>query len=239
MSRSFPIALAVLAALSVQIARAADDIHAHADRVSGQVKGKGQDVVVLEGNVLVTHGKTTIAADRAVYDKEAGSLVFTGTVRLAHEGVAVEARELVYLRRTKEGTFRGDVRLSRSEEKGADGKAAKDAFALTCAELVFAAEKNDFTARGQAALVHKDFSATADEIVYDDEHQELKLSGEPQLIHKDETIKASEIVISVENDTFRIVKAEITFIVEEKSGGTEPAGTDAAATTGGNMPPAT
>ena len=230
-------ALTGVLALARPAVRATDDIHARADRVTGQVKGKGQDLVVLEGDVRVTQGKTTILAERAVYDKEAGTILFTGSVQLAHEGIQVAAKELLYHRGTKEGTFRGEVRLAREEEKDKDGKVTKDAFALTCAEMDFAAEKKSFTARGQASLEHKDFSATAGEISYDDEHQELRLRQEPTLLHKDETIKAEEIAIAVEGDTFKIIKAEITFIVEEEEGGKKEESTSGGATDGGSTPP--
>ncbi len=219
-------------------ARAADDIHAWADRVSGQVKGKGQDLVVLEGNVRITQGKTEILADRAAYDKNAGTILFTGRVQLAHEGIQVTAQELLYHRASKEGTFRGEVRLARKEEKDEGGKTTKDAFTLTCAEMDFAAEKKSFTARGQAVLEHKDFSATAGEISYDDEHQELRLRQEPTLKREDETIRAEEIVVAVEEDTFKIIKAEITFTVEEEEEGEkgETSATDGAPG-GGSTPP--
>lgn len=235
---------AVLAAALVlarpAAARAADDIHARADKVTGQVKGKGQDLVVLEGDVRITQGKTRILADRAAYDKGAGTILFTGRVQLAHEGIEVTAQELLYDRDSKEGTFRGAVKLTRVEEKGEGGKAAKDAFTLACAEMDFAAEKKSFTARGQAVMEHKDFSATAGEIAYDDEHQELRLSGEPTLKREDETIEAEEIAIAVEEDTFRIIKAAITFIVEEEKGEKKKNGEASAnggAPGGGSAPP--
>ena len=218
-------------------ARAADDIHARADRVSGQVKGKGQDLVVLEGNVRITQGKTVILADRAAYDKNAGTILFTGRVQLAHEGIEVTAQELLYHRDSKEGTFHGGVRLTREGEKDEGGKSTKDAFTLTCAEMDFAAEKKSFTARGQAVLEHKEFSATAGEIGYDDEHQELLLKQEPTLKREDETIEAEEIVIAVEEDTFKILKAEITFTVEEEEKGQGEASANGGAPGDGSTPP--
>ncbi|MGQ9778353.1 MAG: LptA/OstA family protein [Bacillota bacterium] len=215
---------------------AADEIRARADRVSGQIKkDKDQEIVVLEGHVTITHGQTTIETERAVYDKTAGTLRCTGGVRLVHEGIEVEAEELVYLRRTKEGTFRSGVRLSRQEEKNAEGKVTKEPFTLTCRELVFAAEGKQFTARGEAEMVHAEFVATAEEIAYDDARQELRLTGSPRLVHGDETVEAEEIVIAVEKDTFTLYRAKIDFLVKEEENAAATAGA-ASGPTGGSKP---
>lgn len=216
----------VIAALTGMLAAmpglaAEDDIHARADKVSGQIKGKGRDVVKLEGNVRIAHGRTEILGEQAVYDKEAGILTVQGNVSLSHEGIRVDADELIYQRRTKEGTFRGRVRLAREEEKDESGRTTKDAFTITSDELVFAAEQKSFAARGGAAMEHREFSARAEEIIYDDAHQELQLSGSPSLTHGDERILGEQILISVEGDSFKILKAEITFMVGDENGGGE------------------
>lgn len=214
-SRVFALVMGLLCCLSSPLL-AADEIRARADRVSGQIKKKDQEIVVLEGHVVITHGKTTIETERAVYDKTAGTLQCTGGVRLVSEGIEVEAEELVYLRRTKEGTFRSGVRLSRQEEKDAAGKVTKDPFTLTCRELVFAAEGKQFTARGEAEMVHAEFVAAAEEIAYDDARQELRLTGSPRLVHGDETVEAEEIVIAVEKNTFILYRAKIDFVIKEE-----------------------
>ncbi|MGE5549035.1 MAG: LptA/OstA family protein [Bacteroidota bacterium] len=223
--------IALVLALTHAFGQAAEEIRAHADRVSGQIKGKGNETIVLEGDVTITQGSTVIQAEKAVYDKDGGSIVLTGGVQLKQKETTVFAEELIYLRRTKDGTFRGGVRLTREEEKDETGKVTKDGFSLNADELVFASEKQSFTAKGHVSMEHKDFSATADEMRYDDEHQELTLTGAPTLTHKDEIIKAEQITISVENDTFRLVKADITFTVEEKDEKAPPAETDAGAAT--------
>jgi len=219
-------------------AAAADEIRARADRVTGQIKKKDQEVVILEGNVFITHGSTTIESSRAVYDKTAGTLHCTEGVRLHEEGLEVEAEELVYFRRTKEGTFRRRVKLVRREEKDAEGKVTKEPFSLTCQELDFAAEGKRFTARGEATMIHAEFVATAETIAYDDARQELRLTGTPRLVHGDEKVEAEEIVIAVEKDTFTLYRARIDFLLKEKEEEEAKENGDAGAGPGdGNKPP--
>ncbi len=217
-------------------ALAEEEIRARADRVTGQIKGKGQEMITLEGNVVIRQGKTVIEADLVVYDKTAGSMVVTGHVLLTQDDVEVEADKLIYQRQTKQGTFLGQVHLSRLETKDASGNVTKDGFSLTSDELAIDVEKKSFKARGRANLVHKDFTALAEEMDYDDEHQELILKGQPSLTHKDEVIKAEQIAIAVEADTFTLNNAEITFQVEQTQEKKEPSAESA--TTGGSKPPA-
>lgn len=180
----------------------------------GSIKGDHGDEVIMEGDVRAIQDKTSMRSDRAVYDKRAGTISFRGQVELVREDLTIKAAELDYRRADEEGAFRGEVLLVRKEEKDAAGKVIKDGFSLRCAEMTFAAERKDFTARGGVLLEEARFRASAEEMRYNDRAQELTLLGEPRLTRGDETAEAGTIVVSVQKHTFKLIQAIIGFKVE-------------------------
>ncbi len=112
--------------------------------------------------------------------------------------------------------FDGHATLNRPKQTAKNGK-AKEPFSLNCQQLEFRVETRDFTASGEVALEHSDFTGTAERVEYLDQFQELIFIGNARLKRpKGEEIHGERVKILMNEKSFTVVKGvNLSFEVSE------------------------
>lgn len=164
-----------------------------------------QQTLHFRGQVRIVQGSTTLNTEDTVVDLNLKILRFEEPLESTYPDLRIASGGLEYDYDKKTGTFRKDVMLERTAVKGEGDKQAKDPFKLTCSDLYFDSETQNFTAKNQARLEHREFTGSADSIEYDDRLQQLTFKGHAYIKRPEgEEIKGDRILIDLRNQNFRV-----------------------------------
>jgi lipopolysaccharide export system protein LptA len=175
-----------------------------------------QQKMIFKGAVEVVQdsdqgSETTIRGKTVELDLTRKALIIPEQAESSEPDVNITGGELDYNYDRKIGTFKKQVVLNRLEVKGSNQKTKKDPFKLNANELSFDSDTNNFVARGNGTLEHKEFNGTADLIEYDDAAQTLIFEGNAILKRpKGESIKGEWIRINLDEETFTVRNKAVT-----------------------------
>ena len=164
-----------------------------------------QQTLHFQEKVRIVQGSTTLNTEDTVVELNQKTLRFEKPLESTYPDVRIAAGGLEYDYDKKAGTFKKDVVLERTAVQAEGDKQAKDPFKLTCADLYFDSETQNFTAKSQARLEHREFTGSADSIEYDDRLQQLTFKGHAYIKRpKGEEIKGDRILIDLRTQNFRV-----------------------------------
>lgn len=185
-------------------------------------------VWTLEGNIVITHGETTIWASRAEVNVEAGTAVITGGVKLVHDdatitGNALSARFKEDKVVVTEGVtvIKGDASTQgkaqgsgKAGSQGGPDKSGEEQLKLTCARLELDTETRDFIAEGDVTVQRGDTTARASRAQYFAADKRVDLIGGVLAQHGDESLKCDKLTVYTDRDEIEGQGAvEISFTV--------------------------
>jgi lipopolysaccharide assembly outer membrane protein LptD (OstA) len=158
------------------------------------------------------HGSgSKIRAEMIELDLNQKRLIIPERAESNETDITIAAEELDYDYDHKLGTFKKQVVLNRLDVKDPKQKTKKDPFKLKADELSFDSDTNNFVARDNCTLEHKEFTGTADSIEYDDAAQTLLFEGNAILKRpKGESIKGAWIRINLDEETFTVRNNAVT-----------------------------
>lgn len=140
--------------------------------------------VLMQGDVVFTHGDTVIRSDEVTWDEEAKVATSPGKIAITDPEIDISGDKGTGYFKKRLGVVEGSVVMTlkpRDGEEPADGESIRGKLTrpttITCAKLEYAYRTKVATATGGVVFKQKDRTARADRAVYDHRRELLTLSG--------------------------------------------------------------